>query len=160
MYFLCEMIVSLSIIFTIGGFQIVLLLLIMIPIMYKIAKPYLCADIQMQKVHKSVETPWVSYMLESIRGANIIRAFSQEDKIHAIENKMIDNRTTHFIAHNSCSSWFNLRMTYASQLIPLAAIILCTINKGKVSNVTLCLLFNQVISLRWLPDLFRWINWF
>ena len=136
------------------------LLLMMIPIMYKIAMPYLYADIQLHKVGKSVHTPWRSYLQESIRGSNIIRAFNQEKHILSRENKMVDNITTHFIAHHSSWCWFNLRMTYASQIIPISAIILCILNKGRVSNVTLCLLFNQTISLGWLPALFGCFNWF
>jgi len=73
---------------------------------------------------------------------------------------MVDSITTHFIAHHSCWVWFNLRMDYLSKLIPLCATFLCVINKGKVNNATLCLLFNQCITLGWLPLLFAWFNWF
>ena len=156
----CEIIVSLSIMFAIGSFYVTPLIGLMAYLMYHISKPYLFADNQLHSVGKSLHSPWRSYMQESIRGSTIIRAFKQEKHILATEHEMVDRITAQFIAHFSCWVWFNLRMTYTSKLIPICATFLCVIYKGKVSNAALCLLFNQCISLGWLPILFGCFNWF
>lgn len=156
----CEIMLGLSIMFAVGRFYVPPLIGVMAYCMYYLARPYLYADNQLHKVGKSLHSPWRSYMQESIRGSQIIRAFKQEKHIQEHEHAMVDRITAQFIAHHSCWCWFNLRMTYLSKLIPLCATIVCVVYKGKVSNSTLCILFNQCISLGWLPVLFAWFNWF
>ena len=99
-------------------------------------------------------------MSESVRGATIIRAFNQEATFKSKENKMVDDKTRNIFNHHSCWCWFNLRMTWASQMIPLLAIVMAVLNKGKVSNIVLCLLINRSLTLGWFPMLMGQFNHF
>ena len=50
-------------------------------------------------------------------------------------------------------------MMYASKLIAIMAILVCFVNKGRVSNVTLCLLYTWSINMDWMMHIFGCINW-
>lgn len=155
-----EVMVSFIIILSIAEWPIYFILIAMVVLGAKISKPYLCADNQLHKVGSIIHQPIHSYFHEQMRGTSIIRAYNQEESILARQYGMLDDTTVHFIAHHSCWIWYNLRMAAASNLIPIAAIITCIMNKGTVSNVTLCILFQKTIDLEWLMHIFGTINHF
>lgn len=99
-------------------------------------------------------------MNESIRGSTIIRAYNQETTMKNKVNKIVDQTTINYIMHHSCKCWFNLRMTCTSQIIPLLAIFMAVLNKGKVNNVILCLLINKSMTLGWFYRLMEFFNHF
>ena len=157
---IAEVMVSLFIILSIAEWPIWILIVIMFALGAKISQPYLHADNQLHKVGSTIHQPIHSFFHEQMRGTSIIRAYDQEETILARQNGMLDHTTTHFIAHHSCWIWYNLRMGAITNLIPIAAIITCVMNKGVVSNVTLCILFNKTIHLDWLMHIFGTFNHF
>jgi len=155
-----HIIVVLSIFYAIGNVYVLLMLCSMVYVMYFISKPYLHADNQLHKVGSTLWTPIRSYFHESLRGTTIIRAFNQEETIMARQMELLDKTTTHFIAHHSCWCWFNIRMFSATKVFSLCTILICFMNKGVVSNVTLSLLINWSTDLSWLMHFFGCLNWF
>ena len=92
-----------------------------------------------------------------MRGKSIIRAFQQEEQILAKQNALLDDTTTHFIAHHSCWSWYQFRMQWLAKCIQICAIVTCVANKGVVSSVTLVLLTNWS-DMGWLQHFFGCYN--
>ena len=74
------------------------------------------------------------------------------------QNALLDHTTTHFIAKHSCWNWFSFRMQWISKCIQICAIVICVVNKGVVSNVTLVLLINWS-DMDWLQHFFGCYNW-
>lgn len=124
--------------FTIGDWHILAPVLgLMFWLMRRISTPYLYCDNQLHKVGSNLWTPIHSFFHESMRGKSIIRAFQQEEAIMARQNALLDNTTTHFIAHHSCWVYYNLRMTWSSMIFSVLTVVVCVMNKGLVANATL-----------------------
>jgi len=157
---LSHVIVVLSMMFAIGNwFILVPLFSLMIFLGRRVSKPYIYADNQLHKVGQTIWSPIHSYFHESMRGKSIIRAFQQEDSIMKKQNDLLDHTTTHFIAHHSCWNWYQTRMQWLSKCIAFCAIVICVMNKGVVSNVTLVLLLNWSTNMDWLQHFFGAFNW-
>ena len=73
---------------------------------------------------------------------------------------LIDRTTKHFIAHHSCWCWFNLRMFYATQIIPVLAMLVIAKQRLVTNQVSLALLFSWTIDMGWLMHFFGCLNWF
>ena len=137
-----HIIVVFSIMFAIGSWEIIVGFGLTIWIMRKISQPYLHADNQLYKVGSSLWGPIHSYFHECMRGTTIIRAYGQEDTILAKQHMLLDKTTIHFIAHHGCSRWFNLRMYYASKIIPFLALIVIVKQRLVTDQVTLAILLS------------------
>ena len=95
-----------------------------------------------------------------MRGKSIIRAFQQEQTITDRQNHLLDQTTTHFIAHHSCWVWFNLRMFYTSKILAIVTIVMCAMNKGSVDNVSLVIALQYSCYMGWMMHFFGCLNWF
>lgn len=156
---LSHVLVVFSMMFALGNWVIMVPIIIMMLILGRmISKPYIYADNQLHKVGQTIWTPIHSYFHESMRGKSIIRAFQEEDSIMAKQNALLDHTTTHFIAHHSCWNWYQLRMQWISKSIAIMAIVICIVNKGVASNVTLVLLLNWSTNMDWLQHFFGCYN--
>ena len=161
---MCEMgshvVVVLSMLYAVGDIYVLLALCLMVLLVKWISRPYLHADNQLHKVGSSLWTPIRSFFHESMRGTTIIRAFGQEKTIMARQSALLDDTTTHFIAHHSCWCWYNIRIFTATKIFSLCTIYICFMNKGLVSNVSLVMLMNWSMDMPWLMHFFGCLNWF
>lgn len=128
--------------------------------MLSLARPYLHAEIQMDKIRSILWTPIHSYFYESMRGKGVIRAFGQESTIMARQNALFDSTTLSFTAHFSCYKWFHLRILYTSMLIPVLTIVTCAMAKGTVSNTMLVIAPIYSFEMTWFWRLFDNYNEF
>lgn len=72
---------------------------------------------------------------------------------------MIDEITLCILAHHAVWLYTNTRAAIVTQILPLCTIYVCVTNKGYLSNVLLCLIFNQTINNGfWM--LIGWFNGF
>ena len=155
-----HVIVVLSVMFSIGGWETLIALCLMAFIMSYVVPPYLSADNQLHKVGGSLWGPIHSYFYECMRGTSVIRAFGQEESIMKKQHDLLDKTTTHFIAHHSCWCWYNLRLFYTSKLFYILAIFLIAKTRTTTETITLVLLFRWTTDMGWLMHLSGCLNHF
>ena len=157
-----HLIVVIGCLLAIGSWSIVLPgLFVTFWLMREIARPYLIAEIQMDKIRSILWTPIHSFFHESMRGKSVIRAFEQEATIMARQNTLFDNTTLSFIPHYSAYKWFQMRMLWATMLIPCLTIVTCAQAKGTVSeSILVVALFYSLDIMSWMYRFFDNYNHF
>lgn len=133
-----------------GSWEITLTSLLILALMVKVSIPWLSAENQIEKVGSTLWDPIFSYFHECMRGTSIVRAFGQEDMIMSRQHAMLDRTTQHFIAHQSCMSWYNIRMYYASMFLTALCFLLIAKHRLAVDSVTLVMFYSQTIDMHWI----------
>lgn len=155
-----HVVVVLSLMFCIGGWETTLGVIFIGYLMIKFVPPYLSCDNQLHRVGSTLWGPIHSYFYECMRGTNVIRAFGQEENIMAKQHDLLDRTTLHFIAHHSCWCWYNIRMFYTSKLFYIIALFLIAKYRASYDTISLILLFRWTTDMSWIMHFMGCINWF
>ena len=75
-------------------------------------------------------------------GAQVIKAFGQEDVFMAKYLKLQNQLAISGMVMGSCSNWYQVRMGIVKCYLKLLGFLMCIANKGTIENITLILFFH------------------